>query len=454
MWCKRFLGSPIGIRALPRDKLEHLILVSNEQIAKMKNQKRALSSEVHDLQVETTRQLFLRQQSTMDVMDPDSDEVCPPRYSASERRCGQLRAKIAHLMADMEKVDSEISTHEEILTQYLALHQTEAPIPRDSLLVGPFNSTDLRKIYSELSFLAATTQNKGDRDDFQFCLDILSGESQLLGRRIEEMRQQFNQNCISEQENLDNLISEGVRLQNCVRKLHDQMDILWKKAEQLQPIAPSVRRDLQNGIKQLSHSTSNLEQIAQEVETLRTRRDEYREKLSTLSADLLAQPLDDLTRKAEIDESVRLRQKKTSLEMELNELEQTELRNQSAVNGVEEAIQECELEIEEILGQCEKVKEATEDQKWKVDALGKAKIGVNEIGMILRTMERFLPEELVKSIEEVKEHGNLLKKRYGTMKRRVIQLKEQEADYQAQIVALQELVMTGNTGLVDESSVV
>jgi chromosome segregation ATPase len=357
-------------------------------------------------------------------------------------------------MADMEKVDSEIVEHEEVLGQYLELHQTEAPIPRDSLLVGPFNNSDLRKIYTELSFLAATTQNEGDRDDFLFCLDILSRESKLLGRRIEEMRQEFNQNCLAEQENLDNLIAEGIRLQNCVRKLHDQMDILWKKAEQLQPIAPSVRRDLQNGIQQLSHTTSNLEQVAHEVETLRARRDEYREKLSTLSADLLVRPFDDLTRKAEIDESVRLRQQKTTLEMEFHELEQTELRNQSALNSAAESIQECEAETAEILGQCTRIKEATEDQKWKVDALRNAKITVNDIGMILRTVERFLPDELVKSIEEAKEHIKLLKKRDGTMKRRITQLTEQEADYQAQIIALQELLTTGSAGLVEENSVV
>jgi chromosome segregation ATPase len=452
MWWKRFLGSPIGIRALPREKLEHLILVANEQMQKMKNQERALASEIHDLQVETTRQLGLRQQSTMDVMDPNSDEVCPPRYSASERRCIQLRGKIAQMMADMEKVDTEIAGHEEVLSQYLELHQAESPVPRDSLLVGPFNNSDLRKIYTELSLLAGTTQNKNERDDFIFCLDILSGESKLLGRRIEEMRQQFNQDCVAEQENLDGLIAEGVRLQGCVRKLHDQMELLWKKAEQLRPIAPSIRKDLQNGIKQLSTTTEELGSVTQEVETLRQRRDEYREKLSTLSAELLERPLDDAGRQSEIDESVSLRQQRTRLEIELHELEQTELRNQSTIRSGLEAIEECEVETADIWAQCEKIRDATEGQRWKIEAMQDAHVSVNDVHMIARIAEKYLPDEIIKSIAETKEHISLLKKRNTTMKRRVSQLVEQEGDYQEQIVALQELLATGSSGLADEDS--
>jgi chromosome segregation ATPase len=454
MWWKRFLGSPIGIRALPRDKLEHLIIVSSEQVQKMKSQERALASEVHDLQVETTRQLFLRQQSTMDVMDPNSDEVCPPHYSASERRCGQLRAKIAQLRADMDKLDNEILGHEDVLGQYLEMHQAESPVPCDSLLVGPFNNTDLRKIYTELTLLAATVPNKSDRDDFFFCLNILSGESRLLGRRIEEMRQQFNQDCLTEQESLDGLIGEGQKLQASVRKLHDQMDILWKKAEQLRPVAPGMRKDLQNEISQLSDACTDLEAVTEEVETLVARRDQYKERLTVLSSELLARPIDDMGRKAEIAESVELRQRRTNLEIELHELEQADIRNQSSLMGMRESIEECEAETAEILEQCTRIRAATDDQRWKVDKVGLAKVTVNDVGMVLRTMVRFLPQELEKSTNEMREHLGLLKKRTGTMKRRIAQLSEQEGDYETQIAALQELLATGNSGLVDRDSAV
>jgi chromosome segregation ATPase len=447
MWWKRFLGSPFAVRALPREKLEHLVIISSEQIQKMKTHTRSLTSEVQDLQIETTRQLSLR--PTADATEPESDEACPPHYSAAERRCVQLRHKIAQLTADMEKLDNEILRREDVLGQHLEMHQAQSPVPRDSLLIGPFNSTDLRKIYSELTLLAATVPNKNDRDDFSFCLDILSCESSLLGRRIEEMRQEFTQNCLMEQETLDGLLGEGQKLQANIRKLDDQMDQLWKNADHSRPVAPGTRRDLQNEIRQLSVTTTDLDGLNQEIESLTVKRDEYKARLGALSGELLARPTDESGRKADIEESLHLKQRRTNLEIQLHELEQAEVQNQSSLLGLRESIDECEAETAEIREQCTRIRGATDDQRWKVDKLKQAKVTVNDVKMILRIMRRFLPQELEKSIEELREHMELLKKRTGTMKRRLTQLTEQQGDYETQIAALQELLATGNSKLTD-----
>jgi chromosome segregation ATPase len=443
MWWKKFIGSPLGISSLPREKLHHLYAISSEQIQKMKSQDKALRSEIHDISVETTRQLFLLQQSTMNVMDPTSDEVCPANYSASERRCGQLRAKIAQILADTEQVDNEIAENANILAQYIELHQVEQPIPHESLLVGPFNCTDLRKIYTQLSIMAETAATDSDREDYLFCLDILSGESQLLARRMEEMKAQFEQDCLVKQEELDKALAEAQRADKAVRKLRDQMEFLAKKAEQLRPILPSVKKDLQNEVKTLGDTAGQLETLTREIERMRRRKEEYKEKLTTLGAQLLLRPLDDEERKSELDESIKIRQQKTLLDIELHELEQQRMRNESNLGYLKEWIAECERETAEMLQQSQKIREAADLQRWKFDKLNQAQITVNDLEFIQSCSTKMLPDELEKSSDQMREHIKLLEKRKATLKRRKVQLAEQEKQYEAQIQALEELFAAG-----------
>jgi myosin heavy subunit len=449
MWWKRFIGSPLGISALPRDKLEHLCIVSSEQLGKMQGQAKALSSEVHDLSVETTRQLFLLQQSTMDVMHRGSDEVCPPPYSASERRAGQLRGKIAQIMADMDKVDEEIAANSEVLGQYIESHQVDPRIPRDSLLVGPFNNTDLRKIYTELSILAATTGTEADRDDFTFCLDILSGESRLLGRRIEEMRQQFNRGCIDKQEELDALIAEALRVQKCVRKLEDQMDLLSQKAEQLRPVLPSVRKRLQQDIKSLSSTDVEFAEVGEEIKSLRANKDQYKQRVAALRAELLAKPIHDVDRNAEIEQSIQLRQEKTELNIELHEKTQQKLCQESTIKSLEEAIEVSEQQKKVLLEQCDTIRRVSDAHRTQLNMLKQAQLAAQDLPAVIRWSHQILPDELDKSVEEIRERIKLMEKRGSTLERRIQQLIEQDRDYQDQIGRLEELLAAARMGMAE-----
>jgi hypothetical protein len=447
MWWKRFIGSPIGISALPRDKLEHLYAVSSAQLGKMEGQTKALHSEVHDLSVETTRQLFLLQQSTMDVMDSDADEVTPPRYSASERRAGQLRGRIAQMMADLEKVEEEIATNGDVLGQYIEFHQVDAPNPRDSLLVGPFNNTDLRKIYTELSVLAATAAAEADRDDFAFCLDILSGESRLLGRRIEEMRQQFDRDCADKQDQLDALIAEGMRMQKCVRKLHDQMDVLSRREEQLQPVLPSVRKGLQLDIQSLSNTDIETARAAEEIEALRTQKDQHKQRIAELRAELLAKPIEEVDHKAEIQQSIQLRQEKIDLNIQLHEKTQQKICQESALKTLQEANQTSEEQTKVLLEQCETVRRVSGTYRNQFGMLAKAQLTTKDLRAIVRWSHQILPDELDKSVQQMKEQIKLMAKRGKTLERRIQQLVDQDREYQEQIGQLEQLLAAGRMGM-------
>lgn len=373
MWWKRFIGTPVGISSLPRDKLESLYTLSYEQLQKMQNQESALKSEINDITFETTRQLSMVQNTSI-IVDGTSDEVCPPNYSASERRRHQLRATISQMMADKEQLEAEIAEQQDLLCQYIELHQVEAPIPKDSLLVGPFNNTDLRKIYTQLKIMSETSVDDIDKDDFSFCLDVLSGESKILAKRMEQMRALFNEDCVARQEDLDSLITEATRIQRAVQKLHDQMETLTKKSESLRPVLPSVRKDLQNEINALGDTHTKLQRITKEIDSLREQKEQLKDECTTIGAELLLRPLDDVARKNEMDESVQLRQHKTNLDLELHELEQTKLRLQSEIQATKDLIDESNHEAEEMEKQSQIILDASDSQRWKFDKLTEAKV--------------------------------------------------------------------------------
>ena len=446
MWWKRYIGSPVGISALPRDKLEHLYTISSEQLERMQSQEKALHSEINDITIETTRQLQMTTNKigTTRGITTSTEDACPANYTASERRCAQLRATISQLTADRDQLEEEIAEQEDILAQYIEMHQVEMPVPKDSLLVGPFNNTDLRKIYGQLQLMAHTAPEECDRDDFFFCLDVLSGESKLLAKRMEEMRERFVKDCETKQEDLDALIAEATRIQRAVKKLQDQMESLTKKAENLRPVMPRVRKDLQNEVRALGSPEKELQEISKEVEELRAVKEKLKEECTTIGAELLLRPLDDVARKNEMEESVQLRQSKTSLDIELHELEQAKARIESNIKSTREAIEEAKRETEEMKKQCKTVQEASTGQKWKFDKLTNAKVSSNDLALIRKWSFQMTPDDMEKHVDQMREHIKLLEKRRNNLKRRTQQLTEQEKQYETQIVQLRELLAAGN----------
>ena len=411
----------------------------------MQSQEKALKSEINDIQIETTRQLQMsgNRISTIKGTDPSSDEVCPPNYSASERRCAQLRATISQLRADIDQVKDEIADQEDLLAQYIELHQVEMPVPKDSLLVGPFNNLDVRRIYWQLKVMAETSVDDADRDDLMFCLDVLSGESKILAKRMEEIRAQFVRDCETKQEDLDALIAEATRVQRAVRKLQDQMELLTKKTEKLRPIMPRARKKLQNEVKALGNPEEELKVITKEVEELKAEKERLKEECTAIGTELLLKPIDDVARKREMEESVQLRQMKTKLDIELHELEQAKIRMESNIKSTREAIEEARHETGEMKKQCEKVKAASTSQKWKFEKLMSAKVSSNDLAVIRKWSNQMTPGEMEKSVMQMREHLKLLEKRKSNLKRRNQQLAEQERQYEAQIVALRELLAAG-----------
>ena len=221
--------------------------------------------------------------------------------------------------------------------------------------------------------MSETSVDDIDKDDFSFCLDVLSGESKILAKRMEQMRALFNEDCVARQEDLDSLITEATRIQRAVQKLHDQMETLTKKSESLRPVLPSVRKDLQNEINALGDTHTKLQRITKEIDSLREQKEQLKDECTTIGAELLLRPLDDVARKNEMDESVQLRQHKTNLDLELHELEQTKLRLQSEIQATKDLIDESNHEAEEMEKQSQIILDASNSQRWKFDKLTEAK---------------------------------------------------------------------------------
>jgi predicted nucleic acid-binding Zn-ribbon protein len=287
----------------------------------------------------------MAQQTTMNGMEPGTSEVCPPNYSASERRCLQLRATISQIMSDIEQIDDEIFEQEDILAQYLELHHIETPIARESLMVGPFNNTELRRVFSQMSVMAETTLDEAEKDDLLFCMDVLSGESKILARRMEEIKSKFDRDCVAKQEELDSLVTKALRLQHDVDKLGGKMDHLTRKTDSIQPISPSIRKELQKEIEIMGDTNSVLRQVAHEVERLRKERESLKARAAAINAELVSQAGASFERTNEMEETVRLKQLKTKLEMQRSELEFAEKRNESNIAGAREAIEQSHIVV-------------------------------------------------------------------------------------------------------------
>jgi predicted nucleic acid-binding Zn-ribbon protein len=450
MWWKKFIGSPVGISGLPRDRLEHLYQVSTEQLQKFQAQERALRSEIHDITVETSRQLQMAQQTTMTGMNPGSPEVCPPNYSASERRCLQLRASISQLMSDLEQIEDEIFEQEDILAQYLEQHHIETPIARESLMVGPFNNTELRRVFSQMSIMAETTLDEVEKEDLLFCLDVLSGESKILARRMEEMKSKFDEDCVAKQEELDSLVTNGLKLQHEIDKLGSKMNTLSRKSEAIEQISPNIRKELQKEIKLMGDTGSPLRQIGREVEKLKSERAELRIRLASVSSDMMSKTSQNAGKTADVEESAALQQRKTRLDLELHELEIAQTRNESNISGTREMIDQCRKEIEEIRQQCEMIREATTGEKWKFEKLSRANITLNDVVVIKEWSQKSTPNEMEKNAEQLREHVKLLEKRRASLRKRTSQLDEQGKQYERQIRELQGLLSSGRLAEEEE----
>lgn len=445
MWWKRFIGSPVAIVALSREKLEHLYTISDEQLERMQGQEKALNSEIHDITVETTRQLSVSSNkiSTTKGMSKHSDEVCPANYSACERRCQQLRAVLSQLAADKDQVEIDIAESEDCLVQYAEVHQVESPVPKESLLVGPFNNTDVRKVYGQLQAMNASTTDENDREDFKFCLVILSGESKKLARWMEDMRAQFEVTCEEKQEELDALISDATRTQRAVQKIGDRMETLTKKLETLRPTLPRVRKDLQQEVQALGDTAGPLRQITAEVELLQKRRDTMKDECADITAEMLMKPIEEATKGDTMEESVQLKQQKTNLDIEMHELQQAKARNKSNIESTRESIEETRRETEEMKRQCQKIKDASDEQRWKFEKLMKANVSSNDLTMIRKWSRQMTLDELESAGGQLNDYVGQLEKRKGNMKRHISQLTEQENQYDEQISILRGLLTVG-----------
>ena len=364
MWWKNYIGSPVGISSLPRNKLEELLTASHDQLQKMQNQEAALKSEINDITIETNRQ-FSSSRDFTGTMDPTGDEISPSNYTASERRVHQLRATISQMMADKEQLDQEISEKEDILNRFASMYSVEQTVAKESLLVGPFNNTELRKIFTYITKLAEKTTDKEEKDELHFCLDILSGESKLLARRLEQLHSSFNKACLKQEDDLEEMILDAQKTTKAIEKLREQIETVLKNSDTIQPVLPSTKKDLLLDIKTLGNTSVQLKSITDEVDQLKKQKKQLKNECNQLGAELLLQPYESGT--SSDARAVAIREKKLQLELEQHTIEERQTTIESSIESMKEEIGECEAQILQINNQCSALRKVMSQHKQKYD---------------------------------------------------------------------------------------
>jgi predicted nucleic acid-binding Zn-ribbon protein len=303
-----------------------------------------------------------------------------------------------------------------------------------------------------MSIMAETTLDDAEKEDLLFCLDILSGESKILARRMEEMKAKFDEDCVAKQEELDSLVTKGLRLQHDIDKLEGKLHTISRKSESIEQISPKATKDLQKEIDSMGDTTAPFRQISRDVEKLKSERNELRIRVASISSEMMSEPVENSANSSYVEESASLQQKKTRLDLELHELEIAQKRNESIISGTREVIGQCRKEAEEIRDQCEVIREATTGEKWKFEKLSRANITMSDVVVIREWSRKSTPNDMEKSLEQLKEHVKLLEKRRASLRKRTSQLDEQGKLYEDQIRELQGLLSTGQLGEDDEGT--
>ncbi|KAH0791858.1 hypothetical protein GPJ56_004215 [Histomonas meleagridis] len=367
----------------------------------------------------------------------------PSNFTASERRCTQLQATISQMSADRDQLEMEIEEKQETLNKFIRFYVIDPPIPKDSLLVGPFNNTDLRKIYTNLRIMADTAYDSKERENFSLCLDILSGDSQILARRIVRMREKLDQECIEKQEYIEQLISTTAKSQKAVQKLRSKLESFHKKIQFVSPVLPNARNALKAEVEEIGDTEAVIQKLEEETKNLEKRKESLHLTISDFNSKPFVRPLSEYASEEEIEESKFLKKRKTELDLDLEKSQQRNLRLKSAIKTMKETIIENKQKTKEMKEQSKAIKNTTNEQRWKYEKMTEAKITNNDLVFVGMCAAKTTPNEMEESIQQMKEQIKAMRKKRSELKKKITQMVEQDKQYKEQVVKLEELLKVG-----------
>ena len=444
MWWKRYIGNPNGVKELKRGKLEDLLLASCEQVEKMQKQEIALQSEIKDLSVEHKRKTTLgRKENILGKMEGSS--ICPTNYYASHHRATQLESQLTQLRMDLENLNESISYDEELLRQMIVAHNVEQPVPKQSLKIAPFNNSDLRKITHFLVDLLKRSTDPDDIEELTLCRDLLYGDSKLIGRFMNNIRENFEDTREQFENDLDALTGQCQQYIRKVAKLREQMETLSKKIESIIPQMPSVKKDLQKQVDDMGDTHTPYVKISDKVKELRSKKEKLKDECTEFATSMILRPLDTESHKTMLDESVRLKETMLLQEMEINESKQRKTLLTSLVKSAQEAQKQSEKDVVDIQQQCEKVRVATQERAIRNQQLEGVNVHLKDMELIQVLSQKTTVDQIKEYRNKLKERVNAASDKSDALVQKIETMREQNQKLKQQIREMNELIQVSNT---------
>ena len=444
MWWKRYIGNPNGVKELKRGKLEDLLLASCEQVEKMQKQEIALQSEIKDLSVEQKRKTTLgRKENILGKME--GANICPTNYYASHHRATQLESQLTQLKMDLENLNESISYDEELLRQMIVAHNVEQPVPKQSLKIAPFNNSDLRKITQFLVDLLKRSTDPDDIEELTLCRDLLYGDSKLIGRFMNNIRENFEDTREQFENDLDALTAQCQQYIKKVAKLREQMETLSKKIESIIPQMPSVKKDLQKQVDEMGDTHTPYVKISDKVKELRSKKEKLKDECTEYATSMILRPLDAENHKTMLDESVRLKETMLLQEMEINESKQRKTLLTSLVKSAQEAQKQSEKDVVDIQQQCEKVRVATQERTIRNQQLEGVNVHLKDMELIQVLSQKTTVDQIEEYRKKLKERVTAASDKSDALVQKIETLREQNQKLKQQIREMNELIQVSKS---------
>lgn len=439
MWWKKYIGNPHGVGELKRSQLEDLLIASCEQYEKMQKQQHALESEIKDLSVESIRKAKVESSARI-LQNMKGSEICPSNYAASHHRASQLEAQLFQLKNDLAMLNDTISYDDEVLRQMVTAYQVEQPVPKQSLKIGPFNNSDLRKIMSFLTDLQNRTDDPEDLDEITLCINLLNGDSRSIGKFMSNIRENFENTREHFENEIDSITTQCQTYIKKTAKLRESMEALSKLSEQIMPQMPSVRRDLIARVESLGDTHTPYLEAEKNVKQLREKKESLKDECTEYASGMILQPLENGDQRKMLDESVQIKEDMLYKEMQINEQRQRTQMLESLVASAQEALKQSNNDIEDIKEQCRKVVLATDEKKGRIQELDNLSMKLRDVEIIQTLATKTTVDQISDYLKEMREKVDETKKRKTAVKMRVTTMKDQSKRFSKQIREMKDLL--------------
>ena len=423
-WWTQYLQNPKSVNKLQREQVEDLYFRAQEHLRQLTEQEASLNQSTREnttmksnasMRSPHSPRSPSQSQTNTNSMNTNTTTTTTTIYASTDKRVAQLVKTINSLNADRNQVQKEIQILLDMLAKINANINKERFTPGDLLYSYTFENAQMKSICANIIDLNNQTTDENDHEDYLFILDLFSENTlQLLQRRIDKTRPQYEQRLVDFEDDIASLTAEKQITQKQVEDLQNKINIMPSP----ESTAPQDFNDLEsvlNEIDRLGDTATRLNVAKRNLEALE-------EQKMQLEQDLM---------QAENIQSSELLDINTETIDDLRDQKQNKLNERKQLQSEHDDLQRYLMELND------KIKRAEHPHKSKKGGKSDDANKPTDLVTRLQSFSDFQPdqvkmvwdwsqstrlEDLLRDIDTLQEHKDLLIKRRDSLKRKIEQL--------------------------------